>query len=99
MAPCRSSLDLCESQVNKCSTSLSPKVASRAGTSFLAKPLTSRLKAVFRYSLITEATLSVFFLGRIDGAVENQLKTGVGKGNVFTCFSAAVRTRDIRAGL
>ena len=98
MAPCKSSLDLCESQVNKCSTSLSRTVASRAGTSFFAKPFTSQLKAVFRSPLITEATLSVF-LRKIDSAVENQRKTGVGKGNVCTCFRAAARTRVIRAGL
>ena len=64
-----SSLDLFEPQVNKCSTGLSPTVASRAGTSFLARPFTSRLKAAFRYPLITEAIPSVF-LGRIDSKIK-----------------------------
>ena len=31
--------------------------------------------------------------------MENQRKTGVGKGSVFTCFNAAVSTLLIRAGL
>ena len=87
MAVFKSSLDFCEPQVNKCSNGPSPTVIVRAGTGFLAKPFTSRLKAAFRYPLTT-MQFSLFFFGRIDSAVENQRKTGVGKGSVFTCFNA-----------
>ena len=98
MAAFKNSLDFCEPQVNKCSTALSPTVAVRAGTCFLAILFVSRLKATFRYPLTTAAILSVF-LGRMDSAAENRHKTGSGKGCVFRCFNAAVHTLLIRAGL
>ena len=78
MTAFKCSLNSCEPQVNKCSTGLSPTVAVRAGTCFLAIPFVSRLKATFRYPLTTEAILSVF-LGRMDSAAENQRKTGDGE--------------------
>ena len=91
MAAFKSSLDFFEPQVNKCSTSLSPTVAVRAGICFLAILFVPLLKATFRYPLTTEAILSVF-LGKMDSAAENQRKTGVAKASMFTSFNAAVRT-------
>ena len=70
MAAFKSSLDFCEPQINKCSTGLSPTVAVRAGTCFLAILFVPRLKGTFWYPLNTEAILSVF-LGRMDSAAEN----------------------------
>ena len=46
MAAFKSSLDVCEPQVNKCSTGRPPTVAVRARTSFLAKLFVSLLKAI-----------------------------------------------------